>query len=147
MDAMLSARPEDVGLSSERLARVSAWADRWVAEEKLPGIITAVMRRGKLVHFHVTGKADVERGIDLAPDTIFRFYSMTKPLTSACIMMLYEEGRFQLDDPISKFIPSFANQRVYLSGSRGKYETEPAVRDINFRDLLSHTSGDRKSVV
>ena len=141
MDGMSRAKPEDVGLSSERLGRVNAWADRWVAEGKLPGVITAVMRRGALVHFHVTGKADIERDIPLAADTIFRFYSMTKPLTSACIMMLYEEGRFQLDDPISKFIPSFANQRVYVSGSRGKAETEPAVRDINFRDLLSHTSG------
>jgi len=141
MLGMDTARPEDVGLSSERLARVNAWADKWVADGKLPNMLTAVMRRGKLAHLHVTGKADIAAGIDLKADTIHRFYSMTKPMTSACIMMLYEEGRFQLDDPISKFIPSFANQRVYVSGSRGKYETVPAERDITFRDLLSHTSG------
>jgi len=77
----------------------------------------------------------------MRPDTIFRIYSMTKPLTSTAIMMLYEEGRFQLDDPISKFIPAFANPRVYAGGSRGKIETMPAEREINFRDLLTHTSG------
>jgi CubicO group peptidase (beta-lactamase class C family) len=75
------------------------------------------------------------------PDTIYRIYSMTKPLTSTAIMMLYEEGRFQLDDPISRFIPAFANPRVCVGGSRGKLETIPAEREITFRDLLSHTSG------
>jgi len=75
------------------------------------------------------------------PDTIYRIYSMTKPLTSTAIMMLYEEGRFQLDDPISRFIPAFANQRVFMGGSRGKMELVPAERDITFRDLLTHTSG------
>ena len=77
----------------------------------------------------------------MRPDTIVRIYSMTKPLTSTAIMMLYEEGRFQLDDPISKFIPAFKNPRVYAGGSRGKIDTVPAEREINFRDLLTHTSG------
>ena len=77
----------------------------------------------------------------MRPDTIFRIYSMTKPLTSTAIMMLYEEGRFQLDDPISKFIPAFANPRVYAGGSRGKIDSVPAEREITFRDLLTHTSG------
>ena len=77
----------------------------------------------------------------MAPDTIFRFYSMTKPLTSTAIMMLYEEGHFQLDDPITNFLPCFRNMRVSVGGMRGKVDTVPAERDITFRDLLSHTSG------
>ncbi len=138
---MLTARPEDVGMSSTRLGKLASWAEGWVNGGKLPNLTTAVLRRGQLVHFHMTGKADLERNIPVAADTIYRFYSMTKPLTSVAIMQLYEDGHFQLDDPISRFLPKFANQRVYLSGSRGKYDTVPAERDINFRDLLSHTSG------
>ena len=99
------------------------------------------MRRGELAFAETVGKADVERNKPMRPDTIFRIYSMTKPLTSTAIMMLYEEGRFQLDDPISKFIPAFANPRVYAGGSRGKIDSVPAEREITFRDLLTHTSG------
>ena len=101
----MDAKPKDVGLSSERLARVNGWAQRLVDDGKLPGMTTLVLRRGKLVHFNVCGMADVKREKRMAPDTIFRFYSMTKPLTSTAIMMLYEEGRFQLDDPIVRFLP------------------------------------------
>jgi CubicO group peptidase (beta-lactamase class C family) len=134
-------KPEDVGLSSERLARVNAWAQRWVDERKLPGLTTMVARHGKLVHFNVCGMADIKRETRLTPDTIFRFYSMTKPLTSTAIMMLYEEGHFQLDDPINRFLSCFKDMRVYVGGMRGKLETVPAERDITFRDLLTHTSG------
>ena len=83
------------------------------------------MRKGELAFAETYGKADVERNKPVRPDTIYRIYSMTKPLTSTAIMMLYEEGRFQLDDPISKFIPAFANPRVYAGGSRGKIDTGP----------------------
>jgi CubicO group peptidase (beta-lactamase class C family) len=137
----MDAKPEDVGLSSERLARVNAWAQRLVDGGKLPGMTTMVLRHGKLVHFNVCGLADVKRERRLAPETIFRFYSMTKPLTSTAIMMLYEEGKFQLDDSITRFLPCFKNMRVSVGGMRGKLETVPAERDITFRDLLSHTSG------
>jgi CubicO group peptidase (beta-lactamase class C family) len=137
----MDAKPEDVGLSSERLARVNAWAQRLVDDRKLPGMTTMVLRRGKLVHFNVYGMADIKRETRLAPDTIFRFYSMTKPLTSAAIMMLYEEGHFQLDDPITRYLPCFKDMRVAVGGMRGKLETVPAERDITFRDLLTHTSG------
>src|SRR5207249_1954821 len=101
----------------------------------------AIMRKGDLAYAHTCGKADVERNKPMRPDTIVRIYSMTKPLTSVAIMTLYEEGHFQLDGPISKFIPTFANPRVYVGGSRGKLDTVPAEREITFRDLLSHTSG------
>jgi CubicO group peptidase (beta-lactamase class C family) len=104
-------------------------------------MVTCVMRKGQLAFAEVYGKADVARNKPMRPDTIFRIYSMTKPLTSVAVMMLYEEGRFQLDDPISKFIPAFANPRVMTGGSRGKIDTVPAEREINFRDLLTHTSG------
>jgi CubicO group peptidase (beta-lactamase class C family) len=141
MDTLPLVAPEQVGLSAARLARVSQWMKGWVDSGRLPGMITCIMRKGELAFAETYGKADVERNKPMRPDTIFRIYSMTKPLTSTAIMMLYEEGRFQLDDPISRFIPAFANPRVYSGGSRGKIETVPAEREINFRDLLSHTSG------
>ena len=141
MDTLPLVAPEQVGLSAQRLDRVRKWMHGWVDSGRLAGVVTAVMRRGELAFAETAGKADVERNKPMRPDTIFRIYSMTKPLTSTAIMMLYEEGRFQLDDPISKFIPRFANPRVYAGGSRGKIDSVPAEREITFRDLLTHTSG------
>ena len=141
MDTLPLVSPEQVGLSAARLARISGWMKGWVDSGKLPNLVVTVMRKGELAFAEAYGKADVERNKPVRPDTIYRIYSMTKPLTSTAIMMLYEEGRFQLDNPISKFIPAFANQRVAVGGSRGKIDTVPAERDITFRDLLSHTSG------
>ena len=137
----MSARAEDVGLSTERLARIDGWMDQWVDSGRLPCAQVRVMRHGQIVYARECGHADIARGARVAADTMFRIYSMTKPLTSTAIMMLYEEGRFQLDDPISRFLPHFANMRVYTGGSRGKFDSVPAVRDITFRDLLTHTSG------
>ena len=141
MDTLPLVTPEQVGLSAARLDRVRKWMHGWVDSGKLAGMVACVMRKGELAFAEVYGKSDVARNKPMRPDTIFRIYSMTKPLTSTAIMMLYEEGRFQLDDPISKFIPAFANPRVMTGGSRGKIETMPAEREINFRDLLTHTSG------
>lgn len=141
MDTLPLVSPEQVGLSAARLARISAWMKGWVDGGKLPGMVVGIMRRDELAFAESYGRSDVERNKPMRPDTIFRIYSMTKPLTSTAIMMLYEEGRFQLDDPISKFIPAFRNSRVFAGGSRGKIETVPAERDITFRDLLTHTSG------
>jgi len=139
----MSPRPDAaaLGLSAERLRRTDGWMDRLVEEGKLAGLSVTVARRGSVAYSRWTGLADRERGTPMAEDTIVRIYSMTKPLTSVAIMMLYEEGRFQLDDPITRFLPFFANQRVLAGGSRGKLETVPALRDITFRDLLTHTSG------
>src|SRR5580698_11470168 len=136
-----TSRPEDVGLSSARLARIGPWMQRLVDENKVPGVSVAVLRRGEPAYCAATGLADIARGTPWTRETLLRIYSMSKPLTSTAIMMLYEEGRFQLDDPISRFIPAFANQRVFMGGSRGKMDLAPAERDITFRDLLSHTSG------
>ena len=141
MDTLPLVSPDQVGLSAARLARISSWMRGWVDSGKLPGMTVCVMRRGELAYAETYGKADVERNKPMRPDTIVRIYSMTKPLTSTAIMMLYEEGRFQLDDPISKFIPAFKNPRVYAGGSRGKIDSVPAEREITFRDLLTHTSG------
>ena len=142
MDTLPLVSPEQVGLSAARLARISSWMKGWVDSGKLPGLLVAVMRNGELAFAETYGKADVERNKPVRPDTIYRIYSMTKPLTSTAIMMLYEEGRFQLDDPISKFIPAFANPRVFMPAAAAARSTlAPAERDITFRDLLSHTSG------
>ncbi len=141
MDAIVTAKPEDVGLSSQRLERVNGWAQRLVDDGRLAGVTTMVARRGRVVHLHSCGMADRAAGRAMAGDTIVRIYSMTKPLTSIAIMMLYEQGLFQLDDPITRFLPCFANMRVANGGQGGKIETVPAMRDITFRDLLTHTSG------
>lgn len=141
MDTLPLVSPEQVGLSAARLVRISGWMRGWVDSGKLPGMTVCVMRKGQLAFAETYGKADVERNKPMRPDTIVRIYSMTKPLTSTAIMMLYEEGRFQLDEPISKFIPAFKNPRVYAGGSRGKIDSVPAEREITFRDLLTHTSG------
>jgi CubicO group peptidase (beta-lactamase class C family) len=141
MNTSVAARPEDTGLDSKRLSRISQWMRLQTDQKRTGGIITMVSRRGQTAFLDMCGHADVERGKPMAKDTLFRIYSMTKPLTSVAIMMLYEEGRFQLDDPITRFIPAFKNQRVFTGASRGKIETTPATRDITFRDLLTHTSG------
>ena len=141
MDMGMTTRPEDVGLSATQLSRVADWAQRLVDDGKLAGVTTMVSRRGRLTHLHCCGLADRAAGLAMAPDTIVRIYSMTKPLTSLAIMMLYEQGLFQLDDPISRFLPAFTTMRVAAGGQRGKVDTVPAAREITFRDLLTHTSG------
>lgn len=133
--------PDEVGLSSERLERVDGWMRRLVEDGKLAGVQTAILRRGEIVWRREAGLADLERGTPMAADTIVRIYSMTKPLTSVAILMLYEEGRFQLDDPITRFLPCFRDMRVLTGGQRGTWDSVPAERDITFRDLLTHTSG------
>ncbi len=141
MDTIVQATPEDVGLSSSQLDRVTGWAHRLVEDGKLAGVTTMVARHGQVVHLQSCGQAVQATGQAMTPDTIVRIYSMTKPLTSVAIMMLYEQGLFQLDDAIVRFLPCFANMRVATGGQRGKIDTAPAARDITFRDLLTHTSG------
>ena len=141
MPLEIETKPEEVGLSSERLERVDAWMRSLVERGKLAGVQTMVARRGRIAWFRSCGLADLARGRRMAPDTIFRIYSMTKPLTSVAAMMLYEQGCFQLDDPITRYLPAFANMRVFAGGSRGRWDSVPAERDITFRDLLTHTSG------
>ena len=105
--------PEEVGVSAERLERIRPVMQDYVDKENLPGFLTVVARRGKIVHFETIGMRDIENKKPIEPDTIFRIYSMSKPITSVAVMMLYEKGHFQLDTPVSKFIPEFENMKVY----------------------------------
>src|SRR5919197_254803 len=117
----LEAAPEDVGRSSARLRNVSNLVQRSIDDQKFPGAISLVARRGKVVHFETYGEMDHERGIPMRDDAIFRFYSMTKPIASVALMTLYEEGRFQLEDPASKFIPELKNLKVFVDGTADSY--------------------------
>eukprot|EP00931_Biecheleriopsis_adriatica_P066524 TRINITY_DN4086_c0_g2_i1.p1 TRINITY_DN4086_c0_g2~~TRINITY_DN4086_c0_g2_i1.p1 ORF type:complete len:817 (-),score=92.95 TRINITY_DN4086_c0_g2_i1:729-3179(-) len=130
-------QPEDVDLSSERLSKISDWSDSWVDAGKIPGMLTLVVRHGSLCFVHSSGKADVQNDSPLTLQTILRIYSMTKPVTAVAIMILYERGHFQLDEPISRYLPTFASPRVYLEDGT----TRAAKREITFHHLLTHTSG------
>jgi CubicO group peptidase (beta-lactamase class C family) len=141
MNETATARPEDVGLCSRRIERVETWMRQWVSTGRLAGIEVMINRRGHTAFHRCHGKRDLARNADATPETIYRIYSMTKPLTAVAIMMLYEEGQFQLDDPIARYLPGFTDQRVFTGGGYGAMLTEPATRDITFRDLLTHTSG------
>lgn len=133
--------PTEVGLCPQRLERIDGWMRRLVDDGRLAGLSVSVARRGRTAFFRARGKADIARNTPFDADTIVRIYSMTKPLTSVAVMMLYEEGRFQLDDPITRFLPEFSDMRVLTGGSRAKWDTEPAARPITIRDLLTHTAG------
>ncbi len=133
--------PARLGFCPDRLGRIAGWMDRYVESGRLPGMLTLVMRAGEIAWLRVSGFADLERRRPLREDTLFRIYSMTKPLTSVAVMMLYERGLFQLDDPITRFLPAFRDMRVFTDGSTAKWDSVPAQRDITFRDLLTHTSG------
>ena len=137
----IDTRPEEVGLSSPRLARIGGWMRRWVDSERLPGLLVAVVRDDRLAWIETCGLRDVEAGLAAAPDTIYRLYSMTKPITTVAALMLYEEGCFQLDDPVARFLPAFSQTRVYAGGSAESFETEPLARPITVHDLMTHTSG------
>jgi len=137
----IEASPEDVGLSSAGMARLTHHIQAYVDAGKLPGAISMVQRRGKVVHFQTYGRRDVEAGTPVEPETIFRIYSMTKPIVSVAMMMLYEEGRFHLDDPISKFIPGFKEAKVHIRPGITGAEYAPAKPAVTFHHLLTHTAG------
>jgi CubicO group peptidase (beta-lactamase class C family) len=133
--------PESLGLSTDRLARIGGWMERYVGSGKLPGCLTAVMRRGALVYFECRGMADLETSRAVVPDSVFRIYSMSKPIVTAAAMTLFEEGRFQLDDPVSRFLPEFADTPVWVSGEGAAMKTEPVAETMKIWHLMSHTSG------
>jgi len=135
-------KPEKVGLSSERLKNMDALIDRYVEEKKIAGAVVLVARKGKIAYLREAGIADT--GKPMQKDTIFRVVSMTKPITSTAIMMLYEEGKLLLSDPVAKYIPEFGNQKVLVANPEGSgfpYHLEPVKREVQVRDLLAHTSG------
>ena len=134
--------PEEVGLSSERLGRIDEHLrERYIEPGKISGALTLVARKGRLAHCSALGHMELEGKRPLEEDTIFRIYSMTKPITSVATMMLYEKGLFQLRDPVHKFIPAFRDQGVFRMGNYPNFITEPPKRPMRIKDLLSHTSG------
>ena len=134
-------QPEDVGLSSSRLARVGAHLARYIEAGKLAGALTLVARRGQVAYCEPLGHLESERRRPMTRDAIFRIHSMTKPIASVGLMMLYEQGKLQLDDPVHRFIPSWKNLQVFVSGNHPSFATAPVARAMTVRDLLSHTSG------
>lgn len=141
MQGEIAGDPRALGLCPDRLERIDGWMRRLVDEGRVAGLSVMLARGGRTAFFRAHGRADIARDKPFAPDTIARIYSMTKPLTSVAVMMLYEEGRFQLDDPITRFLPDFADLRVLTGGNRARFESEPARRPITIRDLLTHTAG------
>jgi CubicO group peptidase (beta-lactamase class C family) len=137
------ASPGTVGVSAERLARIDAMCQQAVDDGDVPGIVALVARHGRIVYYKAFGLADNASRRPLRRDDIFRIASQSKAITSTAVMMLWEEGRFQLDDPISKFIPEFKNPQVLKSydDQNGTWTTDPAKSEITVRHLLTHTSG------
>lgn len=136
-----TARPEEVGMSSRRLERVTAAFERYVAEGRLAGTVTMVLKDGKVVYSEAVGHRDRESNIPMSPDAIFRIASQTKALVSVGIMMLQEEGALLISDPVSKYLPAFEHTTVASPKEGGGYQVVPAVRSITLRDLLTHTAG------
>jgi CubicO group peptidase (beta-lactamase class C family) len=137
-----AATPEQVGMSSERLSRLNAALQRHIDAHQLAGAVTLIARKGKVVHFQTHGWADLESKRPMSRDTLFRMASTTKPVTAVAILMLLEEGKLRLTDPVSRFIPQFKDTKVAVAKT-GSEEIElvPANRPITIRDLLTHTSG------
>jgi CubicO group peptidase (beta-lactamase class C family) len=134
--------PESVGLSNEGLRRIDQHlVSRYVEPGKISGALTLVARRGKVAWLSPLGLMDRERNKPMRPDTLFRIYSMTKPVTSVAMMMLHERGAFALADPVHRYIPEWLNLRVHRYGRYPNFVTEPAARPMTVRDLLTHTSG------
>jgi CubicO group peptidase (beta-lactamase class C family) len=140
-----TAKPEDVGMSSARLKNVKASLQAEVDKGNIPGAVVMINRKGKLVYSEVVGYQDKSANKPMSKDSIFRIYSMTKPLASVAAMILVEEGKMQLADPISKFMPEFANMQVSVgtkdSNGNMEYSLVPAAKPITVQDLLRHTSG------
>lgn len=136
-----SATPQSQGLSAERLQRLHSLFQAEVDGDRIPGAVLLVARKGKIVHADALGFQDKGAGKPMKRDAIFRAYSMTKPLVSVLAMMLVEEGKLQLTDPVSKFFPAMASMKVLSNSSDGNSERVPAARLITIQDLLRHTSG------
>jgi len=133
--------PGEVGFDAERLERIDTHFRRYVDEHRLPGWQIVVARHGQIAHHSTYGLRDVEAGLAVEDDTIFRIYSMTKPITSVAAMMLYEEGRFDLKHEVSRYIPSFADARVLTGGSTFSPTTAPVQEPVRIWHLLTHTAG------
>jgi CubicO group peptidase (beta-lactamase class C family) len=139
------AKPEQVGMSSQRLERVTQVFKAQIAKERFPGSVVLIARRGKIVYFEALGQRDPGAGAPMSKEAIFRLYSMTKPMASVAAMMLVEDGKLTIADPVSKFFPQLENLQVAIptQSADGKttYALVPAERPMTVQDLLRHTSG------
>ena len=141
-DPLPRAKPEDVGLSSERLGRISTTLKADIEAGRIPGAVIAIARHGKLVALDAYGWQDKAAGVAMTTDTIFNIASMTKPMTAVGALMLYEQGKILIDDPLSKYFPKFASMRVAVrDAGEPTADTVPAKRQITIQDLMRHTSG------
>lgn len=142
-DPLPRAKPEAVGMSSERLALIRQRIDAEIARDQLPGGVLAIARRGKLVHFEAYGYLDKAAGVPMRTDAIFNIASMTKPMAAVAALHLYEQGRLLIDDPVSKYFPKFAKSQVAVLDAKQEniVERVPAARPITVQDLFRHTSG------
>ncbi|WP_332768596.1 serine hydrolase domain-containing protein [Phenylobacterium sp.] len=138
----MDAQSQWTGLDAGRLERITEHLERnYIGPKKIMGCQVAVARHGHVAYQKSLGSMDLERGKPMADDAIFRIYSMTKPITSIALMTLYEKGYFQLNDPVSRFVPSWKNHRVWISGEGADMVTEAPKRPVSFRDVLCHTGG------
>ncbi|MCU0356959.1 MAG: beta-lactamase family protein [Cyclobacteriaceae bacterium] len=137
------AKPESVGLSPERLKRIDNMVNGLVESKGIPGAVVIIVRNGKIAYHQAYGYSDMENQVPMQKDNIFRIASQTKAITSLAVMMLWEEGKFQLDDPVSKYIPEFKNPKVLkaFNPADSSYFAEPANKEVTIRHLLTHTSG------
>ena len=137
------ANPESVGMSSDRLAHLDRICEEAIADKAIPGAVALVAKDGKIVYHKAFGKADNTQGINMEKDAIFRIASQTKAITATAVMMLWEEGHFQLDDPVAKWIPEFSEMKILdnYNFEHGTYGSHPAQKKITIRHLLTHTSG------
>ena len=140
IDDLPRANPEDVGMSSERLDRVSAMLQRYIDDDLVAGTVALIARHGKVVHLEAQGWRDKEADQLMTADSFFTIMSMTKPIVSVALMTLFEEGAFLLDDPISKWLPDYADKQVVIMDA-ARPRREPAIRPVTVRHVLSHTSG------
>lgn len=142
-DPLPRAKPEDMGFSAERLARISTVLKADIEAGRIPGAVIAIARHGKLVMLDAYGWRDKAAGVAMTTDTIFNIASMTKPMTTIGALMLYEQGKLQIDDPLSKYFPKFSAMKVALRDAAGEpvAEAEPAKRPVTIQDLMRHTSG------
>ena len=141
--ALPRARPEDVGLSTAALDRITTTLQSYVDSRKYPGFLAVIARHGKLAYIASVGWMDVEHRRAMSPDAVFRIYSLTKPIASTAVMQLYERGKLRLDDPVSKYVPGFEGRPVLarFNTADGTYDTRPAKRPVTIRHLMTHTSG------
>jgi CubicO group peptidase (beta-lactamase class C family) len=138
---LATAKPEVAGMSTERLKRLSAAMQKVIDDKQLAGITTMIARHGKIVHFETFGYQNLETKTPMAKDSIFRIYSMSKPITGVALMTLYEEGKFRLSDPVEKYIPEWKGMKVASGYGSEAPATEPATHPMTIRELMSHTGG------